>query len=354
MRVRDDLVGRQPYGAPQLDVPIRLNVNENPFPPSEQLANAIAAAAGQAATSLNRYPDREALALRESLARYLAREAGAELTAAQVWAANGSNEVMLHLLQAYGGPGRTVVTFTPTYSMYPDYCRDTFTRFRTVPRTADYAVDRAAVDQAIDGQPDIVVMCSPNNPTGTVLDPDVLGYLLHHFSGLVVVDEAYAEFRPRHSHSAVPLVASYPNLVVTRTMSKAFSCAGLRLGYAAAGKEIVDGCRLVRLPYHLSAVTQAVALAALQHTDELLAHVDLLRDERDRQHDWLVSAGYDVARSGANFLMFGRFTDPHAVWQQLLDRGVLVRETGPEGFLRVSIGTPEENEAFRQALPERT
>lgn len=353
-RVRDDLIGKEPYGAPQMDIPVRLNVNENPFPPSDALVAAITDAVRGAAHDLNRYPDRDAVALRSDLAGFIAGESGGDLTADNVWAANGSNEVMHHLLTAFGGPGRSLVTFTPSYSMYADYCRDTFTEYRSVPRTDDFDVDRAAVDAALADRPDIVVVCSPNNPTGTVLDPAVLDYLLAQHDGLVIVDEAYAEFRAPGTPSAVLRLADHPGLVVTRTMSKAFSCAGLRLGYALASPDIISACRLVRLPYHLSAVTQAVARAAVSFSAELLAHVDVLRQERERLREWLLAAGYAVAPSGANFLLFGTFDDRHAVWQDLVDRGVLIRETGPDGWLRVSIGTPYENEAFRRALTERT
>ena len=172
--------------------------------------------------------------------------------------------------------------------------------------------------------------------------------------GMVIVDEAYAEFRRRGTPSALELLDGHPRLVVTRTMSKAFGLAGARLGYLAADPAVVEAVQLVRLPYHLSAVTQAVARAALAHTDDLQSQVALLRDERDGLVDWLRGRGHDVADSDANFVLFGRFDDRRAVWQGLLDRGVLIRETGPEGWLRVSVGTPEENAAFRAALEEVT
>ena len=350
VRVRDDLVGQSPYGAPQLDVRARLNVNENPFALSAQVSSAMGEAVRAAASDMNRYPDRDAIALRTDLANYLKRESGGQLDASNIWAANGSNEVMHHVLLAYGGPGRTLVTFTPSYSMYSEYCRDTFTNFVTVPRTEEFVVDQNAIDEALRCNPDIIVVCSPNNPTGTVLDFQVLTYLLNSFDGLVVVDEAYGEFRAIGTPSAITLLETHPNLVAMRTMSKAFSCAGLRLGYLAASADIVAGCQLVRLPYHLSAVTQAVARTALAFSEQLLAQVDILRTERDALAIWLEEHGFDVTPSGANFLLFGQFSDRHAVWQGLLDHGVLIRETGPKGWLRVSIGTPQENELFRQAL----
>lgn len=348
--VRDDLVGMHAYGAPQIDVPVRLNVNENPFPPSAELVATIARDVAQVAHQLNRYPDRDAVKLRNDLARYIMSESGGSISADNVWVANGSNEVMHHLLAAFGGPGRTLVTFAPTYSMYEEYCRETFTRFAVVPRDENYAVTIPAIDSALKLNPHIVVVCSPNNPTGTVLAPEVLDYLVSHFTGLVIVDEAYGEFRATGTDSAIAKYAGHPNVVITRTMSKAFSCAGLRLGYAIAHPDVVAACTVVRLPYHLSAVSQVVARAALSHADELLSQVGLLRDERDSLEKWLKAHDYSVLPSGANFLLFGTFADRHHIWQGLLDHGVLIRETGPAGWLRVSIGTPEENEAFRTAL----
>ncbi len=351
--VRDDLRGQHPYGAPQLDVPIRLNVNENPYPPSEALVADVAAAAGAAARGLNRYPDRDAEELRADLAAYLAGEAGVDLQPQQLWAANGSNEVMLQLLQAFGGPGRTALAFTPTYSMYPEYCRDTFTRYVTEPRAGDFSLDPArAAESVLAHQPDVVLLASPNNPTGTALPLATVRAVLATAPGMVVVDEAYAEFRRPGTPSALALLAEHPRLVVTRTMSKAFGLAGARVGYLAAGPAVVSAVQLVRLPYHLSAVTQAVARAALRHTGALAAQVATLRAERDALVQWLREKGFDVADSDANFVLFGRFPDRHAVWQRLLGQGVLIRETGPDGWLRVSVGTPEENAAFRAALEE--
>lgn len=350
LRLRSDLVGRTPYGAPQLDVPVRLNVNENPFAPSEQLVQAIGDAVMKAARELNRYPDRDAIKLRKDLAKYINAESKVDVAWENIWPANGSNEVMHHLLQAYGGPGRRLVTFGPSYSMYPDYCRETFTEYLEVPRNNDFGIDADSISAALSLNPDIVVLCSPNNPTGTGLDLEVLKKLLQSFSGLIIVDEAYAEFRDPSQASAIELLSHHSNLVVTRTMSKAFSCAGLRLGYAVAHPSVVAACQLVRLPYHLSAVTQAVASAALAHSDELLGKVALLREERDSLYTWLIEHGFLVSPSSANFILFGTFADRESVWQQLLHQGVLIRQSGPEGWLRVSIGTPAENESFRKAL----
>ncbi|HEY7146751.1 MAG TPA: histidinol-phosphate transaminase [Streptosporangiaceae bacterium] len=347
--LRADLAGQQPYGAPQLDAAVRLNTNENPYPPSASLASDIAAAAGVAAASLNRYPDREARALRADLAGYL----GHGLSWRQVWAANGSNEVIQQLLQAFGGPGRSALGFEPSYSMHPVIARTTGTRWIAARRSADFRVDP---DQAAalcrQERPDVVFLTSPNNPTGTALPLAVIEAVCAAAPGMVVVDEAYAEFARDPGGTALGLLPRQRQLVVVRTMSKAFALAGARVGYLAADPAVISALLLVRLPYHLSAVTQAVARAALAHAAELRAGVAAIRAERDQAVSWLRGRGLTVADSDTNFVLFGRFGDRHAVWQALLERGVLIRESGPPGWLRVSIGTSAEMAAFRQALDE--
>jgi histidinol-phosphate aminotransferase len=357
--LREELRGIEPYGAPQLSLeqaPVQLNVNENPYGPSLEAAADIARAVGAAAASLNRYPDREFVELRTALAAYLDTSGGSGITPEMVWAANGSNEVMLQLLQAFGGPGRVALSFAPTYSMYPEYARDTMTEWVAGHRAEDFSLDLDAARRLVEERrPSVVLLPSPNNPTGTALPPEAVTMLCEAAAsydpgGIVVVDEAYGEFRRAGTPSALELLPRHRNLVVTRTMSKAFALAGARLGYLAADPSICDAIRVVRLPYHLSAVTQATALAALRHAPELLGKVDDLRAERDRTVAWLREQGLEVADSDANFALFGRFADRHAVWQGLVDRGVLIRETGPDGWLRVSIGTAEEMSAFKKAL----
>lgn len=356
--LREELQGIEPYGAPQLDVPVQLNVNENPYGPSEAVVADIASRVAAAASTLNRYPDREFSELRASLAGYLNGDGGQALTADQIWAANGSNEVMLQLLQAFGGPGRVALSFAPTYSMYPEYARDAMTGWVVGRRESDFSLDLDAARELIEQhRPHVVLLPSPNNPTGTALPPEAVSLLCEAAAsdghgGVVVVDEAYGEFRRAGTPSALELLPRHKNLVVSRTMSKAFALAGARLGYFAAAQEICEAVRVVRLPYHLSAVTQATALAALRHAPELLGRVDDLRRERDETVAWLRAQGLDVADSDANFALFGTFADRHAVWQGLLDRGVLIRETGPDGWLRVSIGTPAEMMSFKNALTE--
>ncbi|KSW16603.1 histidinol-phosphate transaminase [Cellulomonas sp. B6] len=358
--LRPELAGLEPYGAPQLDVPVLLNVNENPYAPSEQVVADVAAAVADAARGLNRYPDRDFADLRADLAAYLLAESGVALTPAQVWAANGSNEIMLHVLQAFGGPGRTALSFAPTYSMYPEYARDTSTRWVVGRRAEDFTLDPEHARATIaEHAPSVVLLASPNNPTGTALPAGTVRAVLDAAARVpggcvVVVDEAYGEFRRAGTPSALELLADHPHLAVSRTMSKAFGLAGARVGYLAAAPALVDALRVVRLPYHLSAVTQAVARAALAHAPELMAQVGSLRDERDALVAWLRGRGFEAADSDANFVLFGRFDDRDAVWQGLLDRGVLVRVTGPEGWLRVSVGTPAETAAFTDALAEVT
>lgn len=349
--LRTDLRGLEPYGAPQIEAPVRLNTNENPFPPSPALAKAIGSAVAETAASLNRYPDRDAMALREALAGYIAAESGVTFEPVEIWPANGSNEVMAHIFAAYGGSGRTALSFTPTYSMYSQYARDSHTAYVARQRAADFTIDAATMRSAImDVQPDLVVLTSPNNPTGTAMSLDVIEAACAAAPGIVVVDEAYAEFRRPDVPSATTLIEGHRNLIVTRTMSKAFALAGARLGYALGSVDVLAGLQIVRLPYHLSAVTQVVARTALEYADELLAQVGALRTERDDLVRWLRDHGFTVPESDANFVLVGCFADEHRVWQDLLDRGVLVRESGPPGWLRVSIGTPQENAAFRDAL----
>ena len=352
--LRPELRGQVPYGAPQLDVAHRLNVNENPYPPSPALVADLARAVADVAVGLNRYPDRDALALRADLADYVAGDVpgAAPLSAAHIWAANGSNEVMLQLMQAFGGPGRTAMGFHPTYSMYPDYCRDTFTEYLTVARRDDFTLDLPIVLAEIEAQrPDIVLLASPNNPTGTAVTIAEIEAVCAAAPGIVIVDEAYAEFRRPGTRSAVELLDSQPRLVVTRTLSKAFALAGARVGYLVAGPAVVDAVQLVRLPYHLSAVTQAVARTALRHAPELLGTVAALREQRDLLVEWLSEQpGIRVAPSDGNFVLFGVFADRDDVWARLLEQDVLVRATGPAGWLRVSAGTPEEMAAFREAM----
>ncbi|KQT00888.1 histidinol-phosphate transaminase [Cellulomonas sp. Leaf395] len=356
--LRPDLVGLEPYGAPQLDVPHLLNVNENPYAPAPDVVADIAEAVAQAASGLNRYPDRDFEALRADLAGYLRVESGVELAVEQLWAANGSNEIMLHVLQAFGGPGRTVLSFAPTYSMYPEYARDTFTGWIAGRREADFGLDPDVARAAIaEHAPSVVLLASPNNPTGTALPAATVLAVLDAAAQVpggcvVVVDEAYGEFRRTGVPSALELLPDHPHLAVSRTMSKAFGLAGARVGYLAAAPTLVDALRVVRLPYHLSAVTQAVARAALRHAPALMAQIGSLRDERDALVVWLRERGLTVAESDANFVLFGLFDDRHAIWQGLLDRGVLIREVGPDGWLRVSVGTPQDMAAFKDALSE--
>ncbi|MDR7278141.1 histidinol-phosphate transaminase [Catenuloplanes atrovinosus] len=347
--IRDDLRGLSPYGAPQLDVPVRLNTNENSYPVPDEVVEAIAKALQAELRDLNRYPDRDATALRSALADYL----GHGLTIAHVWAANGSNEIQQQLLQVFAGPGRTALGFTPAYSMHPLLAVGTGTRWVDGYRAADFGLSAEhAVEQIREHAPDLVFLCSPNNPTGTALDPAVITAVLDAAPGMVVVDEAYAEFARPGTPSALEVLPGHPRLVVTRTMSKAFGFAGGRLGYLAAHPAVVDAVQLVRLPYHLSALTQAAARAALSHRAALLGTVEAIKEQRDRIVSALRAGGRAVADSDANFVLFEAGADQKATWRALLDRGVLVRDVGLAGWLRVTAGTPEETDAFLSAMEE--
>jgi len=349
--LRPELRGRTPYGAPQVPATHRLNTNENPYPlPAELLAD-LGAALGHASLELNRYPDRDAVALRSDLARYLSRSSGEPVAPAQVWAANGSNEVLQQILQAFGGAGRTALGFTPSYSMHPIISAGTGTGWVDGHRRDDFTIDAAAAPaQVRDVRPDVVFVTSPNNPTGTAVALETITDIYDATSGVVVVDEAYAEFSRVGTPSALTLLPGRPRLIVSRTMSKAFGMAGLRLGYLAADPAVVDALQLVRLPYHLSSLTQAAARTALAHTDALLATVEAVKDQRDRIVAALPGMGLTSVPSDANFVLFGRFPDAPAAWQALLDRGVLVRDVGLPGWLRVTAGTAPETDAFLTAL----
>lgn len=347
--LREDLRGMSPYGAPQLDVPVRLNTNENPYPPPAALVDDVALVVADTARGLNRYPDRDATRLRADLARYL----GHDLDATRVWAANGSNEVIQQLLLAFAGPGRRALGFEPSYTMHRLISLATGTEWHNAWREEDFGIDGdRAVTVVADERPDVVFLTSPNNPTGTALPLSVIERILDVAPGMVVVDEAYAEFARPGTPSALTLLPQHPRLVVTRTMSKAFALAGARVGYLAAAPAVVDALQLVRLPYHLSAVTQAVARVALGHAEALLGTVSAVMEQRDRMVDALRGTGLTVVDSDANFALFGRFPDQQVVWRQLLDRGVLVRDVGLTGWLRVTAGLPEEIDAFLSALKE--
>jgi len=345
--IRDDLRGLTPYGAPQIDVPIALNVNENTHPIPEAVARSIVESLAAAILKVNRYPDREFTELRDSLANYL----GHGLDRDNIWAANGSNEVLQQILQAFGGPGRSVLGFPPTYSMHSIIAAGTGTAWIDGKRDEDYLISpETAVRWITDTQPDIVFFCSPNNPTGTPLSLETIEAAYNAFDGILVVDEAYAEFAPTGQPTALTLLAGRERLIVSRTMSKAFAFAGARVGYLAADPAVTDAMRLVRLPYHLSALTQAAAVAALAHTGEMLAMVDDIKGQRDRLLVELASLGYQPHDSWANFVLFGGVDDPHGVFEALLADGIIIRDLAIPGHLRVTAGTEAETTAFLRAL----
>ena len=346
--LRDDLRGKSPYGAPQLAVPVRLNTNENPHPPTQALVDDVVASVRGAAVDLHRYPDRDAMALRRDLAAYLSLQTGVQLGVENLWAANGSNEILQQLLQAFGGPGRSAIGFVPSYSMHPIISEGTRTEWIETMRAADFSLDVAAAVAAIAGRrPDVVFVASPNNPSGQSVSLPDLRELLEATSGILIVDEAYGEFSSQPS--AVALVSEYPTkLVVTRTMSKAFAFAGGRLGYLIATPAVIDAMLLVRLPYHLSSVTQAAARAALRHADDTLGSVATLIAERQRVSAALSGMGFRVVPSDANFVLFGQFADAPTAWQRYLGAGVLIRDVGIPGYLRVTTGLAEENDVFLQ------
>jgi histidinol-phosphate aminotransferase len=346
--IRDSLKGRTPYGAPQLHVPIALNVNENTHEISEDILLDVIRKVAESLKDINRYPDREFTTLRESLATYV----GHGLNAKNIWAANGSNEVLQQLFMAFGGPGRKAMSFTPTYSMYPLISQSTDTEYIEVPRLDRYEIDIDLVTSSIaKHKPNITLICSPNNPTGTPVDLEVIKAAYDSTDGILIVDEAYSEFS-LNENSALTLLEGRPRLVVSKTMSKAFAFAGARVGYLAADEAVCDAMRLVRLPYHLSALTQAAAVAALSHSEQMLATVASIRDQRDRLYVALEDLGLDPYRSDANFVLVGGIENPKQTWQKLLDRGILVRDVGLANTLRITAGTEAETTAVIDALTE--
>ncbi len=355
--LRNDLKGRVPYGAPQLSVPVSLNVNENTHRIPEEVAVDVIGRLAAAVLDINRYPDREFISLRQALADYLNQEVHnqADLTPQNIWAANGSNEVLQHIFQAFGGPGRISLGFEPTYSMYPLLAQGMGTEYVAAKRGERYELTPQIIREAIAlHKPNIVLLCSPNNPTGTPLSLSCIEAAYEAVSettgGVVVVDEAYGEFGGSTEISALSLLPGRERLMVSRTMSKAFAFAGARVGYLAADPAVVDALRLVRLPYHLSAFTQAAAEAALDHSKLMLATVSDISYQRDRIVTELKELGLDPYRSDANFVLFGGLEDSNQVFEALLAQGVLIRNVGIPGTLRVTAGTEAETTAFLNAL----
>ncbi|MGC8463004.1 MAG: histidinol-phosphate transaminase [Acidimicrobiales bacterium] len=347
--VRPDLRRLSGYHSAHVDVEVRLNTNESPFGPPEALRTELTAAIAR--LDLNRYPDRDAHALRHELARHH------DVAVEQVYCANGSNEVLQSLLLAYGGPGRTVAVFEPTYQLHAHIARVTGTDVAVGQRTDDHALDLAEVARVVaDSEPVVTFLCSPNNPTGRAEPAEVVAAVAALAPGLLVVDEAYGQFarttaleRLRHER---PEDAA---TVVVRTFSKTWSMAGVRLGYLVGPPEVVEACEAVTLPYHLDAVKQEAGRLALRYTAEMEARVALLVEERGRIAAGLGSLPVDTWPSDANFILFRpRERTASAVWHGLVERSVLVRDCstwpGLSGCLRVTVGTPEENDRFLEAL----
>jgi histidinol-phosphate aminotransferase len=347
--IRPDLVSLDGYHSPQVDVDVRLNTNESPLPPPDAWLAALQVELGR--IHFNRYPDRQASELRAAVA------ASHGVGPDQVFCANGSNEILQCLLLAYGGPGRTVALFEPTYTLHRHIAMITGTGVVAGSRTDDFELDPDEVARVVtESQPIITFLCSPNNPTGRADPPDTVQRVVDETLGLVVVDEAYGQFAPS---SALELVrAGGPGserVVVVRTFSKTWSMAAGRLGYMVASPDVVAACELVTLPYHLDAVKQAAGRLALQFEEAMQARVAVLREERGRIAAAFAEMSVETWPSDANFILF-RPTDRSArqVWQSLLDRSVLVRDCsewpGLTGCLRVTVGLPEENDRFLAGL----
>lgn len=345
--VRDDLAELSGYHSPQVDVAVRLNTNESPEPPPEGFRSAMAAKVRE--LDWNRYPDRDATELRSRLA--LHHGVGIE----NIFVANGSNEVLQTVLLAWGGPGRSTLTFEPTYAMHGQIARVTGTRLVEVERESDFTIDRERADQALaENTPIVTFLCSPNNPTGLVEPRDFVESMLETVRpfGLLVVDEAYAQFS---DWSALELFDADAPLIITRTFSKTWAMAAARLGYLIAPAWVVERLGTAILPYHLDAVSQAAGAVALDFEDEMRARVARLVEQRGAIQAGLGSLGVEFWPSQSNFVLFRPPGGTgEQVWQRLVDAGVLVRNcaTWPrlEGCLRVTVGTDAENRAFLEAL----
>ncbi|CAB4714417.1 unannotated protein [freshwater metagenome] len=351
--LRKDLQELTPYGAPQVHAEAAMNTNENPYPPSPTLQAAIVQSVAEIAVTLNRYPDREAIKLREALAVYISQTSHINCRAENVWAANGSNEIIQSLFLAFFG--RSAMGFIPSYSMHALIAKVVGTKWIDGERNADltFNVD-IAISDVSKYKPALTFITTPNNPTGDAIsfkDISRLAEAVGAEGGLLIVDEAYAEFSPEKS--ATTLVRDNPHVVVIRTMSKAFAFAGARLGYLIADAAVVDAMKLVRLPYHLSAITQATALVALDHRAELLGNVTKLINARTALVTELGALGLTCLPSAANFILFSGFDRPAPrLWSQLLERGVLIRDVGLSSHLRVTVGNEAENKAFIAALTQ--
>ena len=349
--IRNELAELKPYGAPQISGVRALNTNENPYELPAQVVAEMLQALPKVLANLNRYPDRDAVALREALAKYISKSADREFKIGNIWAANGSNEILQTLMLACGGRG--ALGFIPSYSVHPLIAKATGTTWISGEREASFNLDNTkAISKISENKPGITFVTTPNNPTGTSTPYAALEELAVACSkaeGLLVVDEAYAEFSKEKS--AINLIEKYPNVVVIRTMSKAFAFAGARVGYAICNEAIVDAMLVTRLPYHLSSTTQALALVALNNSKALLAEVEALIEERDRVATELGKLGFEVSPSSANFLLFRGFKgDSKSAWNSLVASGILVRDVGLEGYLRVTIGLPSENAEFLTAI----
>jgi len=351
--LRSDLRNIDPYGAPQINDVVALNTNENPFALPPEVSAAIAERLSQVVVNLNRYPDRDAVTLRTKLAAYIQASTGVELTEENIWAANGSNEILQTIFLACGGPEHLAIGFTPSYSVHPLIAQITKTPWLAASRTGEFTIDVEKAKKIIlEKSPQLVVITTPNNPSGTITsiaDIRVIADACSAVGALLIIDEAYAEFS--EEVSAVSLLAEFPHIVVVRTMSKAFAFAGVRTGYFVAKPAVVHAALLTRLPYHLSSLTQAAAEVALDFAGAMQSEIQLLISERGRVETALSEVGLKPLPSAANFLLFSGFREESSViWQAFLDQGILIRDVGLRGFLRVTIGAPTENDRFIEAL----
>lgn len=346
IRLRDDLAGMKPYDPGPCSCDIVLSANENSFGMPEDVR--AAALAALARMPFERYPDPLADALRDDIAAWHG------LGRSCVVVGNGGDELIFDILLALGGPGRVLLDCPPTFSIYALYAALTGTEVRSVPRDAsDFSLDRAAIEAAAP-HADIVMLTSPNNPTGNTVDPAWVAALARRARGLVVVDEAYVEFADPDV-SCVPLVRAQGNVAVLRTFSKAYALAGVRCGYLLAPEAAVDAVASVRQPYSVDALSQAVARAVVAHRASYEPVIERIRRERSRLEQALSAIdGVKVWPGSGNFLLV-RMPRAREVYERLRDeRSILVRDFSAAPLLRdclrITVGTPAENDAVVSAV----
>jgi histidinol-phosphate aminotransferase len=370
VQVREELLGKTPYESFDDPSKIRLGTNENPNQVSREIADEIGKSVADAIINCNQYPADEMIELRIQLSEFVKNVTGLQFSKDEIFCGNGSSELLFNLHQAFVGPTRKVLTFSPTYMMYSQYARDSFSEFVECPRNADFSINLEVAKEYIEKyQPSMIMIANPNNPTGNFTPVDIIEQLLQFCENvksqpLVVLDEAYKDFIQPNDVSAITLLSKYKNLAVSRTLSKAFSFAGVRFGYIISNPDVINAIRIVRLPYNVSTITQTVVKGILPHYKEMLSKVNDIKAVRDDLYEWLKTVEFKnfkliVVPSSSNFIQIGfpeTIADfdklPKLATEYIYERGMVVRCVGPKGYFRVSIGTKDQVEIFKQLFME--